>query len=118
MKTKDPQQQHTGKRTSSFVLLDFCGFYAKPSTTIITFNTFFLFDGRRPPLFIVFTITITLRRAFRDLQESWERNETSNCTIDDSEDKESTEELPVKYNCATTKRKWYYSWVCCSIDIF
>jgi hypothetical protein len=93
----------SGKRTSSVQLLLFSGFTSPVLSTYIRFNVFFSFTGIKPALFVVFTISINYRSSYyRDLQGQL-KNETANCTIDDSEDKESLEGNPVKYNCAAPK---------------
>ena len=102
MKPADKTNKQTGKRNASVQLLAFGGYRAPILSTIIRFNTFFSFIGRRPPLFILFTLTITYHTVYRDLQEEV-RNETSNCTIDDNENKESEDGSPVKYNCIAPK---------------
>ena len=92
----------SGKRTASVQILVFSLFSSPIFSTYIRFNVFFSFTGIRQPLFIVFTISFTYRRYYRDLQEQL-KNETLNCTIDDSADKESLEGNPIKYNCEAPK---------------
>ena len=92
-----PTVPATNNRRAGIQLIAFNSFVPEPRK--VTFRTYFVFIGRTPPRFIMFTLTIVYGK-LRFLQELT-KNTTSNCTL--VGEPENQDEENVQYDCEAPK---------------